>query len=44
MRIFNFAQCLYEMLTGTIVFPDHDLSSALENIPIEICKFKIKFL
>ncbi|KAI6219613.1 PX domain-containing protein kinase-like protein isoform X2 [Aphelenchoides fujianensis] len=36
MRLVCFAQTFFEMLTGTIVFPDHDLSGALEFCPVEI--------
>jgi hypothetical protein len=24
------------MLTGTIVFPDHDMTTAIDNVPVEI--------
>ncbi|KAI6177420.1 PX domain-containing protein [Aphelenchoides bicaudatus] len=36
MRLFNFAHCIYEMLTGTLAFPDHDITSALDSVPVEI--------
>jgi hypothetical protein len=44
MRLFSFAHCLYEMLTGTIVFPDHDLANALETIPVEIFELIVSIL
>ncbi|KAI6215942.1 hypothetical protein M3Y94_00444300 [Aphelenchoides besseyi] len=44
MRLFSFAHCLYEMVTGTIVFPDHDLAGALDCCPIEIYDILINIL